>query len=766
MKISIYKRISDTKSQDTIDLEMFLDNIKSGQYWEHVAKVRNAETKEEKTKLKKEVPCVCVSGEFSERMDSKLVEHSGFICIDIDNENSDHVKELLAPDQYVYSAFQSISGEGAAVVFRIDKRKHREAFKAISNYLYKDYNLVADQSCINESRARMVSHDPDIYINKNAKKWTEYLPKEKTEPKISKTIYVKSDFDRIIQNIAEKRVDIAGNYDNWLHIGFALVDKFGEGGREYFRIISQYRDGDKARTEGLIDKQYDACLKSVATKSKITIATLYYFAKNAGIETYSIETREVMKLARLNKKAGGDDIAVIENLKEHTNLDHDIIEQVVPQVSDKDIPEDYTLIDIVVEDLGSKFEIRRNLISRNLEIKKNHQPYVRMDNIEYNSMFLTLKRNYDKLSFDLFERIIMSDSTKTFNPFLIFFEQYQHLKPKGNIKKLSDCIYSDFGLTGEKREYFITKWLLGMVSSMHGQHSPLMMVLTGEEQGTGKTQYFRRLLPDELQPYYAESKLDSGKDDEILMTQKIIICDDEMGGKSKRESARLKELTSKQTFSLREPYGRNNVDLQRIAVLCGTSNDNEVLNDPTGNRRVIPIHVKSINHNQYNAINKIDLLMEVYWLWHGGQNHELSRQDILELKGFTGNFEEVSSEQELIFRYFKIPDYQGAGEFFTASDIIAHVDNMTRTKLTLQKTGQILKKFGAEEARRKRNKIDQRGYILTKVDFNQEEEIDQKVDRYQSEKTSHEGEKADPEVNNFLFSDFDFSKEFGDELPF
>jgi hypothetical protein len=166
----------------------------------------------------------------------------------------------------------------------------------------------------------MVSHDPDIYINKNAKKWTEYLPKEKTEPKISKTVYVKSDFDRIIQNIAERKLDIAGNYDNWLKIGFAIADKFGEDGREYFQIISQYRDGDKARTEGLIDKQYDACLKN--GKSGITIATLYYFAKNAGIETYSIETREVMKLARLNKKAGGDNFATIENLKEHTTLDH------------------------------------------------------------------------------------------------------------------------------------------------------------------------------------------------------------------------------------------------------------------------------------------------------------------------------------------------------------------------------------------------------------------------------------------------------------
>ena len=57
------------------------------------------------------------------------------------------------------------------------------------------------------------------------------------------------------------------------------------------------------------------------------------------------------------------------------------------------------------------------------------------------------------------------------------------------------------------------------------------------------------MLPKELRSYYAESKLDAGKDDEILMTQKLLIMDDEMGGKSKKEVKRLKELTSKQTYS-------------------------------------------------------------------------------------------------------------------------------------------------------------------------------------------------------------------------
>jgi len=45
------------------------------------------------------------------------------------------------------------------------------------------------------------------------------------------------------------------------------------------------------------------------------------------------------------------------------------------------------------------------------------------------------------------------------------------------------------------------------------------------------------------------------KDDELLMSQKLIIMD-EMSGKNKTDQKRFKDLTSKHTFSLRAPYDR------------------------------------------------------------------------------------------------------------------------------------------------------------------------------------------------------------------
>lgn len=713
--ISIYKNVYDTKSKDSIEIDTFLDHIKTGYFQDDVINFKTAKTKDEQDKAKRMAHVVTISGLFNDKNDTGLITHSGFICIDIDNVDPMETKSILCSDNFVYAAFESISGHGLAVIFKIDGKRHKEAFSAISEHLATNYGLVSDPSCINVSRGRFVSHDPHIYINHDAKRWVQY--QEKTDKiKPHKTIYVKTDFDEIIKNIDKRGIDIAGCYQNWLKIGFAFANKFGDAGREYFHIISKHRNGAQAANEKLINRQYDACLKSErGNRSGVTIDTFYYFVKQAGIETYSTETKEIIKLAASQKRAAGmGNDAIIKNMKEFTEFDHDAIDEAVPQVEKDTFVEDQSIIDIVKDEVKLIYQIRRNVITRQLEINDNGH-WKNVDDIYLNTMYLNLKRHITKLSADLFDKIVFSKFTDEFNPFLDFINRHKELTPYGNIRKLSDCIKSDFGLSGDDREYFIRKWLVGMISSIHGEHSPLMLVLTGEKQGTGKTQFFRRLLPDELRNYHADSKLDMEKDAEILMTKKLIILDDELAGKSKRENTRLKELTSKQTFSVREPYGRVSVDLNRIAVLAGTSNENGILSDPTGNRRVIPIHVSAIDHDKYNSINKTYLFMEAYNCWKTGVTHEFSFEDIDRLKKYTDReFDEVSVEEESIFQHFKIPGNDYEGDYFTSTHIASHIDIMSRIKLTPKRIGMYMIKNNVKKESFRLNGSWAFGYRLIK----------------------------------------------------
>jgi predicted P-loop ATPase len=305
----------------------------------------------------------------------------------------------------------------------------------------------------------------------------------------------------------------------------------------------------------------------------------------------------------------------------------------------------------------------------------------------------------------------LSDNTNDFNPLMDFFNSYIERTPTGVIDELWSC----FNTTDNQHlAYFGKKWLVGLISSIHGTHSPLMLILCGEVQNTGKTEAFRRMLPDELRAYYAESKLDAGKDDEILMTQKILIVDDEMGGKSKAESKRLKDLTSKQTFSLREPYGRNNVDLNRLAVLGGTTNDLAVLNDPTGNRRLLPSEIISINHAKYNSIDKIDLIMEAYHLYKSGFVWQLSKHDIERLNSNTAQFEDHSLERELLQKYLLMPQHfpNHIAQEMTATDVKIYIELRSNQRMQLKKIGTELKSIGYESKHKKINGKTQQIYLV------------------------------------------------------
>ena len=707
--VSIYSSIRQTKDGKEIPVDILLDYIREGQWQDDVLAVRNGK------KDKATLAAACMSGVFTERKIAGLTRHSGLICIDIDDvDDPQELKSFLCPDKYVYAAFVSAGGKGLALLFRINPDKHAEAFEGLQEYLYTQYQVIADPSCRDVSRARFVSYDPYLYHNERAEKFCQYPKKQPAAlKKIPEIVFVKSDFDNIVHEIVARRLDITDGYHAWLRIGFAIADRFAEAGRTYFHQVSQCNADYRP---DLCDRQYTNCLK--AKKTGITIASFYYYAKQAGIRLFSEQTKLIVQSATFAKKGARTKESVIKYLAEAEGISPEDSTDIVEQVFSNNIKvESDSEIDAVELWLRQNYDLRRNMITRYIE--NGTRPLQAKD---LNSIYISAKKVFDKCSYELIDRLINSDFTQDYNPLLDFFERYKDRRPSGAIRALFDTIDTDTGLQGAEffpdyKYHFGVRWMVGIISAAHGKHSPLMLVLSGRQQNTGKTEWFRRLLPDELKPYYAESKLDAGKDDEILMTQKLIIMDDEMDGKSKQDEKRLKGLTSKQVFSLREPYGRNNVDLVRLAVLCGTSNENELLTDPTGNRRIIPINVLGIDHTAYNAIDKIDVIMEAYWLYKNGFHWELTKDDIKLLSDNTTNFIENSVEEELIHKYYEVPSQEKKAliTYKTGTDIKVRLELASGQKLSKRRLCAELKKLGFQQENR-RNGPFNRGWFYEVVE--------------------------------------------------
>lgn len=87
------------------------------------------------------------------------------------------------------------------------------------------------------------------------------------------------EIERLTQAVEARKVDITGDYHQWLEIGFALKEALGEDGRSYFHRLSRFYPG---YDEDEADKQYDKCMRSKG--DGIQPRTLFYFAKLAGIQ--------------------------------------------------------------------------------------------------------------------------------------------------------------------------------------------------------------------------------------------------------------------------------------------------------------------------------------------------------------------------------------------------------------------------------------------------------------------------------------------------
>jgi len=152
----------------------------------------------------------------------------------------------------------------------------------------------------------------------------------------------------------------------------------------------------------------------------------------------------------------------------------------------------------------------------------------------------------------------------------------------------------------------------------------------------------------------------------------------------------MKYVLSANQFDLREPYGKKNVRLTKIASLCGTTNDVQILNDPTGNRRIIIFEViDRCDFEKYNSIDKEQLFAQLVYLIQKGESPDLSPLDVQELNKFTeGEYSESCIEKELLLKFFAPgSEMNYNSQWLTASEIKVKIETSTNQRLYHKRLG-------------------------------------------------------------------------------
>lgn len=282
-KISCYGNVTDTVGKE-VSLRDFLFCDK---YKEQIERLRATSDPEERKRLKRQLPLATISGTFAPiRRAENLVEHSHLLCIDLDLKDNLDVpwfdnldREWHNVPQILYAA-HSVGGKGWFAIFRIAyPEKHREQFEALRRD-FASLGLTIDGSCKDVSRMRIISYDPEPYVNEHATIYNKVWTEPKTKTFVHYTYGDDSDdftkAEQCCQEIARRGTDITATYDDWFHVGAALAS-LGERGRSLFHLVSAQNAQYKAAET---DRKFDDCLHRV---SNISLGTFFHICAKYGI---------------------------------------------------------------------------------------------------------------------------------------------------------------------------------------------------------------------------------------------------------------------------------------------------------------------------------------------------------------------------------------------------------------------------------------------------------------------------------------------------
>jgi hypothetical protein len=134
-------------------------------------KLRSIADLKERAEYKKTLPYVTFSGTFKKRSNSDLIQHSGYLCLDLDHLGgslSIHIKKTQVLNSLTPALmFTSPSGEGLKILYQVDIEQgtHFEYFNSLQRYFKTEFDTEIDPSGKDVSRACFVCHDPDVFYS-------------------------------------------------------------------------------------------------------------------------------------------------------------------------------------------------------------------------------------------------------------------------------------------------------------------------------------------------------------------------------------------------------------------------------------------------------------------------------------------------------------------------------------------------------------------------------------------------------------------------
>jgi len=236
MKITAFQDVN-AKIPFFLTIDKALERIQTGKSRELIQEVRLEADRDKRNILKGRLPSVLFSGEFTDRKNASLVEHSGYVILDFDHTtNATELKKEIFKEPFILACWVSPSGDGVKALAKIKYRdKHREHYKSLLQY-FERFEVNPDAANINEARVCYESWDAQLMRKEFCLEYEAVVEQKKYEPKpipVSTTnISLLTDEEKIYEKLKKwignkGEMFVEGNRNNFLMRMVAACNRTG-----------------------------------------------------------------------------------------------------------------------------------------------------------------------------------------------------------------------------------------------------------------------------------------------------------------------------------------------------------------------------------------------------------------------------------------------------------------------------------------------------------------------------------------------------------
>ena len=474
----------------------------------------------------------------------------------------------------------------------------------------------------------------------------------------------------VARRIAESGIDITSDYQDWISITFACTS-LGEPARDaYHTICRQYPNYRREEC----DEKFDNCLRT--GRGDVSIATLFQLAKDHGIDTSLPRGRR-------------------------------------PKTETQREEERKNLFESIRDWLNAHYEFRYNLIKEQVEARRmDETEWQEMDDRQFKSLVTEMHADNVKITQTNLDAYISSEMlAPPCNPVLEYAQSLSPWKPTH--KDYIADLFGHLGLANDENLEFLLrmamKWYVKMVAVAIGAETSnqLMVILSGELEGSGKSNFVERFLPEPLRKYiHRVFALSQQKDkDELLAVARSIVCFLDEIQLNPSTLNKLKNYVggaASTAVTERTHFGHFSAVRRVHTCWIGSTNFEVFLPDSTGDRRFVILPVDHRGRD-YKTLPQERAFAQGYYLATHPKafQHEITPEEIAKLKEINQKYVAQDLCTSLIPTVLRHPAAGEQAQAVSTGEIIAWLTSRTgpNREFTPTKVGIAMKKNGFEAKR-------------------------------------------------------------------